>query len=453
MKLRNKINLYTSVLFIILLIVMNIFIYYLFSTLTMESELDQAYSEAELVVRGINESVGFIPQGDLLRSYVPADGMIRVVTEELTGPPPVTSSSEKELKTRTVKYYQEEMTENVEYAGQSYSFVSIPVIWENGEIVNLQITKSLQTEMNNLNILRWVLFIVTLAVIILVLLSTRFLSNLITTPITSLITTMGQIRESGEFKRIKNQGESKDELALMGDTFNHMIDILESNSKKQEQFVSNASHELKTPLTIINSYASLLKRRGKTEPEVFDEAVEAIQSEATRMKEMTEQLLLLARRNETWTIELALFSLAELAENLAKAFEKGYKREIILNIEKDITVEADRQKLNQLLYIFLDNARKYSEEAITLTVGLKEERPFLQISDRGIGIPKEDLPKVFDRFYRVDKARSRKLGGTGLGLSLAKELADALSLKVTMDSIEGMGTIVTFVFSSSKRKN
>lgn len=449
MKLRNKINLYTSVLFIILLIIMNMFIYYLFSTLTMESELDQAYSEAELVVRGINESIGIIPEDDLLRSYVPSDGMIRVVTEELTGPPPVTSSSEKELATRAVKYYQEEHTESFEYAEQSYSFVSIPVIWENGEVVNLQITKSLEREVSILKTLRLVLFIVTLAVIIPVLISTRVLSNLITTPITSLIETMGQIRESGKFKRIEVQGESKDELALMGDTFNHMIDILETNAEKQEQFVSNASHELKTPLTIIDSYASLLKRRGKKEPEVFDEAVEAIQSESVRMKEMTEQLLLLARPNESWTIEKDPVPLKELAENLVKTFVKGYKREIILNIDKEITVESDKQKLNQLLYIFLDNARKYSEDTITLVIGMKESKPFMQITDRGMGIPKEEIPKVFDRFYRVDKARSRKLGGTGLGLPLAKELAEAIGVRISMDSIEGMGTTVTLIFENA----
>lgn len=450
--LSDKINLYTAVLFIILLIIMNIFIYYLFSRMTIESEKDRAHTEAELVVKGMNESVGIIPQGDLLRSYVPADGMIRIVTADLQGPPPVTSPTEKELPKRPVTYYVDERVETIEFAGKKYTFVSMPVIWEKGEVVNLQLFNSLQREVNNLKTLRLVLLIVTLAVIIPVLISTRFLSKLITTPITSLIQTMRQIRESGEFRRINVRGESKDELAMMGETFNHMIDILESNAKKQAQFASNASHELKTPLTIISSYASLLKRRGRTEPEVFEEAVEAIHSESIRMKEMTEQLLLLAKPNESWIIEKEPLSLDELLTGLKKSFEKTYKREIILNIDEKVTLETDKQKLNQLLYIFLDNARKYSEEVITVNVGMKDHLPFLQILDRGMGIPKEELSKVFDRFYRVDKARSRKLGGTGLGLSLAKELADALNIKLEMDSIEGMGTTVTLFFEKEGGK-
>ena len=241
MNLRNKINLYTSALFILLLIVMNIFIYYLFSRMTMDSELEQAYAEAEFVMKGMNEAVGTIPPEDLLRAYVPADGMIRIVTKDLRGPSPVTSSSEQELAKRPAAYYEEERVETIEYGGKKYSFVSVPIIWDNGEVVNLQLVKSLEREVGNLQTLRLVLVIVTAAVVAPVLISTRILGNLITTPITSLINTMRQIRESGQFRRIELRGDSKDELATMGETFNHMIDILESNAEKQAQFVSNAS--------------------------------------------------------------------------------------------------------------------------------------------------------------------------------------------------------------------
>ena len=108
---------------------------------------------------------------------------------------------------------------------------------------------------------------VTLIALIPVLISSRFLSNFITNPVTSMIKTMTEIRQSGRFKTLKVEGSSKDELFQMGLTFNHMIELLEINFEKQQQFVSNASHELKTPLTIIESYASLLKRRGLNEPQ------------------------------------------------------------------------------------------------------------------------------------------------------------------------------------------
>ncbi|MFD2875173.1 histidine kinase dimerization/phospho-acceptor domain-containing protein [Paenibacillus rhizoplanae] len=131
---------------------------------------------------------------------------------------------------------------------------------------------------------------------------------------------MREIQRSGKFRRLPLEAHSKDELVEMGHTFNEMIGLLESNYVKQEKFVSDASHELRTPLTVIESYASLLKRRGRDHPELFDESVEAIHSEAVRMKEMTEQLLLLAKHPEQWDLELKVMDLEALARSSAKAF-------------------------------------------------------------------------------------------------------------------------------------
>lgn len=446
MKLRNRINLYTVVLFIGLLLVMNFIIYVLFNKLTIESELEQTQIETEKVVQGINQSMGAISSDVLLRSYVPIDGMIRIVMENQKSPSPVTSSSEKQLTEREVSFYENELRTMLKYKGRNYAFVSIPIIWTDGQVVNLQITKSIERVIENLKTLQLVLVVVTLIAMVPVVISSRVLSQIITTPITSMIETMKEIRRSGRFQRIQLEGNRNDELAEMGDTFNHMIDILESNSEKQAQFVSNASHELKTPLTVIESYASLLKRRGKDDPGLFDESMEAIHSEAVRMREMTEQLLLLAKPNEKWTVKFEQIQIKELVQQSINSFEKGYQRKVQMIIEEEVAVETDAQIVKQLLYIFLDNARKYSEEDITITIGEQNDSVFIKISDKGIGIPKEDLDKVFDRFYRVDKARSRKYGGIGLGLALAKELADAIGVTIQLDSLEGAGTTVTIMF-------
>lgn len=446
MRLRNRINLYTVVLFIGLLIIMNLVIYHLFSTLTINSEIEQTHIETEKIVYGINESLGSVSSDVLLRSYVPIGGMIRVVLEGEKSPSPVTSLSEQELLKLQVTYYENEQQEHIKINGKSYAFVSIPIIWSDGNVANLQITKSIERVIENLKVLRLVLVLVTLIAMIPVVLSSRVLSQIITTPITSMIETMKEIRKSGRFRRIQLEEKRKDELEEMGETFNHMIDILESNSKKQEQFVSNASHELKTPITVIESYASLLKRRGKDEPELFDESVEAIHSEAIRMREMTEQLLLLAKPNEKWLVKIESLNIRELVQQSVNSFEKGYKRKVHLLFEKETIMDTDRQILKQLLFIFLDNARKYSEEDISILVGEQGGSPFIKISDKGIGIPQEDLSKVFERFYRVDQARTRKHGGTGLGLALAKELADAIGVTLQLESLEGAGTTVTINF-------
>lgn len=226
----------------------------------------------------------------------------------------------------------------------------------------------------------------------------------------------------------------------MGETFNHMIAQLEVNYKKQEEFVENASHELKTPLTVIEAYADLLLRRGKNTPEIFEESVEAIHSEAHRMKNLIEQLLLPAKHEEQWNVELEEIALKPFAEELIKSFREGFKREIELFAETDATVTTDPQKLKQLLYIFLDNAQKYSDKKIIVNVKVHHNKAVIEVVDFGIGIPKKELPKVFDRFYRVEQSRARKTGGFGLGLPLAKELAEAIHAELKLDSEEGEGT-------------
>ncbi|MBO1511791.1 sensor histidine kinase [Metabacillus bambusae] len=443
MRLRNKINLYTAVLFIFLLILMNVAIFLVFSNLIMTNELDRTKAETEKIAKDVSKAVNQIAPNNLLRAYVPIDGMVQIVVETNEDSSTITSHPENPLKDRKPIFYPGEKSEIITYNQKKYVFASNPIIWTDGSIVNLQITKSIHATEEMLGILRIVLIAVTIIAMIPVLISSSILSNLITRPIRSMIDTMKEIQKSGQFKRISFEGKSKDELVEMGETFNHMIDLLQTNFEKQEQFVSNASHELKTPLTIIESYADLLKRRGMERPDLFDESIEAIHSEAIRMREMTEQLLLLAKHQEQWNIKLEKINLIEFMDESAKVFQNAYHRNIEIHSNNEVFATSDVQKLKQLLFIFLDNARKYSDEFIDVYIGKISNEAYVRIEDRGIGIPKNELEKVFDRFYRVDKARSRKQGGSGLGLSVAKEIADALHVRIEMDSLEGRGTTVT----------
>ncbi|MFD0958233.1 sensor histidine kinase [Paenibacillus chungangensis] len=449
MKLKSKIHLYSSVMFAALLIIMNLSIYVAFSGMSIDSGLDETEAKTETTAERLRQSAGSIPEADLLRAYVPLDGMLRIVTQDGNNAAMVTSSSELELSKRPALYYPRKHVEVVKEAGHTYTLVSVPVIWMEGEVVNVQVMESLQATMDNLDVLRTALMLVTAIALIPVVLSGRLLGSLIMRPITAMTTTMRDIKGSGTFKRLEQDGKSKDELKEMGDTFNEMIELLESNYDKQKRFVSNASHELKTPLTVIESYSSLLLRRGKERPELLEESLRAIHSEAVRMKEMTEQLLLLAKHKEQWNIELQELDLVQLAEESARAFRSAYDREVNVSAElRPVMAHTDQNKLKQLLFIFLDNARKYSDEGITITVERHGDRGRIRITDRGIGIPKEDLSKVFDRFFRVDQARSRKTGGVGLGLSLAQEIAAAIGIVVALDSLEGVGTTVTLTLEN-----
>ncbi|QRG68860.1 sensor histidine kinase [Brevibacillus choshinensis] len=443
MRLSSKIHLYSTVLFAMLLVVMNLSIYYLFYWLTLNSQREQVEAQAATIERGIREAGARIPVEELLRAYVPLDGMLRIVAQTSGDFPPITSPSQSALSQREVSYYAEKTTEIIRYANLPYVFVSVPTIWMDGEVINIQVTVSLREAEDNLRILRLVLVAVTAVALLPAIASSRVLGTLITKPISSMTHTMREIQDSGHFKRLELVDSSEDELMEMGDTFNRMIDLLESNYKKQEQFVSNASHELKTPLTVIEGYANLLKRKGLDRPDLFRESIDAIHSEAIRMKEMTERLLLLARDREKWHVDWELLDLLEIAEESAKAFRNAYGRDVYTETEESVIGYADKNLLRQLLFIFLDNARKYSDEPIVIQVGHSHAVGWIRIIDRGIGIPFEDIPKVFDRFYRVDPARSRKSGGAGLGLSLAKEIADAIGARIDLESREGVGTTVT----------
>ncbi|MGG3476504.1 HAMP domain-containing sensor histidine kinase [Peribacillus frigoritolerans] len=446
MRLRKKINLYTAVLFIFLLLLMNVSIYFVFSNLMMVNEMNRAKAETGKIAFDVSENVNNISPNDLLRAYLPIDGMIGIVIEGQRKGTAVTSNSVKQLSNRNSSFYPGEKSEIITYQQKKYVFVSNPIVWGDGSVVNLQITKSMSATEEMLAVLRIVLIAVTIIAMIPVLISSTILSNFIARPIRSMIDTMKEIQTSGQFKRLILEEKSKDELVEMGKTFNHMIDLLQANFEKQEQFVSNASHELKTPLTVIESYASLLKRKGLERPDLFDESIAAIHSEAIRMREMTEQMLLLAKHQEKWNIEKENVNLTDIMAELAKVYKNAYNRTVEIYSGDAIEAVTDVQKLKQLLFIFLDNARKYSDELISVYIGRTGNEAYIRIEDRGDGIPKAELPKVFDRFYRVDKARNRKQGGSGLGLSVAKEIADAIDVRIEMDSLEGRGTIVTLLF-------
>ncbi|MGI2293705.1 sensor histidine kinase [Paenibacillus sp. GXUN7292] len=462
MRLKSKIHLYTSILFAVLIILMNISIYLLFNHFSLKSEIGQVETNAASIAQGIQSSSSSIPLTDLLRAYVPVDGKLQIVSQSNTRYPPITSPSQSKLSKREAVYYSQKKTQIVKFEHESYVLASIPVIWRNGEVVNIQITESLRETMSNLQSLRFVLVAVTLIALIPVVMSGRLLGKLIMQPIRTLTTTMRDIQKSGEFKQLPLDRSSKDELVEMGETFNRMIELLQSNFANQESFVANASHELRTPLTVIESYASLLKRKGLERQDLFQESIEAIHSEAIRMREMTEQLLLLARNKEQWLINKEQLDAAELASASASAFQSAYHRDVHVEGEAPLFVHSDRQLLKQLLFIFLDNAYKYSKEPITITLGIANhamksdktaktspsaKKAWIRITDRGVGIPKTELSKVFERFYRVDKARSRQNGGLGLGLSLAREISEAIGARIEMDSLENVGTTVTIMLN------
>lgn len=451
MKLKAKINVYTAGMFILLLILLNFTIFLFFSRMMFDNEMDRSYAETLKSVKGINEADDYVKIGELLRAYLPINGMFKIVDTDGKSVTTITDPDLQHLKDVKTNYYPGEENKIKKFDKVPYVFISIPIITKKGEVANLQMLQSLDGAFHVLNTLKIILIIVTILATIPVFLFSQILSNIISKPILSMIGTMTDIQKSGDYKRIPLPKRTKDELYQMGETFNVMIEQLEKNYENQEQFIMNASHELKTPLTVIESYSDLLKRRGLAQPELFTESIEAIHSEAIRMRGLTQQLLLLSKNDAKWKIQLEPIQVVKLLHEVTRYFYSAFHCKIELAIQENIEVFADSQKLKQLLYIFVENACKYSEGTVKIEVGiLNDEKGWLTISDDGIGIPEEELDKVFERFYRVDKARARKTGGFGLGLSLAKEITEVMDVKIVMKSEEGRGTTAKLILSLAK---
>lgn len=234
----------------------------------------------------------------------------------------------------------------------------------------------------------------------------------------------------------------------------HDVTEQEKTAEERRQFVSNVSHELRTPLTSVRSYLEALDEGAWEDKEVAPEFIQVTLGETDRMIRMINDLLNLSRMDSgNQQLDLEFVNFNELVDYVLDRFDmmvnnQDKKYTIIRDFtERDLWVEVDTDKIMQVIDNIMNNAIKYSPDGGKITVHLLEthNNVVLSISDEGLGIPKKDLEKVFERFYRVDKARARKQGGTGLGLAISKEVIKAHKGTIWVDSIEGKGS--TFSFS------
>ncbi len=217
---------------------------------------------------------------------------------------------------------------------------------------------------------------------------------------------------------------SKNELKDLAKTFNNMLDRIQSAYERQNQFVSDASHELRTPISVIQGYANLLDRWGKSDSQVLEESIAAIKTEAENMKELIEKLLFLARGDkDTQKPEKEDFYINELIDEIIKETVLIDNTHQVTSIRNEkLLINADRALLKEAIRIFVDNSVKYTPEGgkIKLECYQDKNAAIITIEDTGIGISEKELPHVFDRFYRADKSRTKETGGTGLGMAIAK---------------------------------
>lgn len=276
-----------------------------------------------------------------------------------------------------------------------------------------------------------------------------FVAGQMVRPIQRMTDTMNKIKRQGLHERIPYK-DNGDELSHLIRMFNGMMDELERSFVRQRKFIEDASHEFRTPIAIIEGHLKLIRRWGKHQADVLEESLNAALQETERLKTLANQMLVLqngSRHDPIATI--APIRVADVISSVIRNYRVLYPHyNFHVHLMPDIEIRVLRDHLEQMLIIVLDNAVRYSGEDQPIEIHARkvEDQVSIQVVDHGSGIPEEDLPFIFDRFYRVDKSRSRKLGGNGLGLSIAKELAEAYSGSVQISSREGQGTVVTYTF-------
>ena len=245
---------------------------------------------------------------------------------------------------------------------------------------------------------------------------------------------------------------SKDEIGELVIAFNELIDRVAELEEKRRAFVSDASHELKTPLSIIKLLSDSLIQTDNPDPQFLREFLTDMNAEVERLTRIIQRLLDLTKMDQNYAnMNVEVVSVAALAgdvcEKLKPLAENKHINFIFTRPDDDLMMPADRDRLTEAIYNIADNSIKYTENGGTVKIELLRDlgNILIRISDSGIGIPKEEIQKIFDRFYRVDKARARDTGGTGLGLSIAMDAVKLHGGYIEVSSEEEKGSTFTIV--------
>ena len=338
----------------------------------------------------------------------------------------------------------------VESHGRHLVVLNEKILAEKSAFGYLQVAYEMHREYVFLKLLFGLLAAADLCGMALSVLAGFLMSRRVLRPVDRMTRAAQQISIGGLDRRIE-VGPANDELTRLAVTFNQMIERLQTAFEKQSRFVSDASHELRTPIAVIRGYADVMDHWGKDDPQVLAESIGAIRRETEGMTTLVERLLFLARGDsgrvrlvrETFDVKKLLGEVVEESRLLHTGLTLRF------TAPEGLALCADRRLVKQALRALVDNSLQYTppDGRIDLTAACGPDTVQMTVRDTGIGIPPENIPNIFDRFYRVDRARTReKAGGSGLGLSIVQWIAQVHGGSVHVESTPGRGTSVTLYF-------
>ncbi|GEK34865.1 HAMP domain-containing sensor histidine kinase [Kurthia sibirica] len=267
-------------------------------------------------------------------------------------------------------------------------------------------------------------------------------------PLDTLTSEMNRVADKGFDVQIQLNDVRHDEIGELISVYKRMMGQLEESFLQQQRFISDASHELRTPIQVLEGHLKLLQRWGKDDAAIMEESLSTSLAEVARMRSLIEELLDLARRE---TVDQTKYvDLVEATRAIARETEQLHPQaKIIIEYDKNNPFFAaiSEDAYNQIVRNLLQNAIRYTEKIPNVRICLTNEAQYhrIEVEDNGIGIQKDAIPQIFNRFFRADEARSREHGGTGLGLAIVKMLVEKYNGKISVDSDYGKGTKFTIL--------
>ncbi|HPZ09445.1 MAG TPA: heavy metal sensor histidine kinase [Candidatus Eremiobacteraeota bacterium] len=326
----------------------------------------------------------------------------------------------------------------------SVRLLTYPVIWKDKVICIIQVGTLLNELQTSLEKLSLGLLVTVPTTLLLALLGGFVMAGKVLKPIEEINMTAKKITGENLTQRLEVKNPH-DEIGSLQKTLNQMFDRLENAFSMQKRFTADASHELRTPLTVLKGEIEVALKKTRR-PEEYRDILESNLEEVDRLTKIIKDLLFLARTdNGKDFLSIQNINLSHLCKETIKYMEllaSEKKIHISTRIDEELIIQGDPDKIKQLLLNLLENGIKYNKEngKITLSLHKNERYAELKISDTGIGISSEDIPYIFERFYRVDKARSREMGGSGLGLSIVKWIVEVHQGEIEVESRPGEGS-------------
>ena len=483
---------WVSIVALTIMVSFIVFSVVIYSVVGQQSFVQQKKTSTEMVVK-LNESLNRIPHELQISNVVPA--LTPSTRNVLEGNPPITnddhpgsafnddllsSLTNPDLSVVVYNLEKEDVFDNggpipkFKHIKGDYSMESVYVKGHRRQIITYQKVRAAHSgkltgyivvanKMSYYNelmhdLLKWMIRISAIAIVVFILISYMIVRGVVR-PIKEMSKVAREVNADPNSTARIRSFHRNDELQELAVSLNQMLDRMQRYIDQQKEFVGDVSHELRTPVAVIEGHLNLLERWGKDDPEILEESINASLQEAKRMQHLIQEMLDLTRAEQiNVQYPNAVTIVADVLKRVAgdmgmvhQDFSIGLEMD---DLPQDTEIQIYQGHLEQLLVILVDNGIKYSttRKEINISAGLAQNDVHIIVQDFGEGISKEDQSKIFNRFYRVDKARTREKGGNGLGLSIAQKLVNSYHGKISVESVEGQGSQFIIEFPALTKK-